>query len=506
MYRNRFMTPAIMVAFSVFPFLCGTSPNAATTSTAAIVGHWSGTAAFQGDTKAFGLDIRRDDQGALRVFVYLPETHLAGESDGALNVSDAGYVSDSLTLTLTGDELRGRYATNIEVDLRRSEMLPVADPLPHLPAGPRPAWTWQGKAALWASPTIGRGLVYIGSADGAFQALRVSDGKPIWGTFLGAGVFGAALVRGDTVYVVNDKDELFALSAGSGHHRWKMALTATPKRRSMPSGADDSEWDYRGAAPVESAGILYVGASDGSFRAIDARTGHSLWHFQAKGPIRSTAVISGSRVFVASFDHHVYALDRRFGRLTWSADAGAAVATDPVIAGGRVVIGTRGYRLMALDEATGMVAWSRFQWFSWVESTPRVLAETLVVGSSDNRKLREVNASDGRTRWSTELNGYAFGQPAVAANLVFEATAAGPPVSDKVPAEAALFAVDGGTGELRWRWPAGPSLDPYLAGFTGSVQTTGGRLLIGGLDGVMYAFPLGACCGMLIDGQHTTGT
>lgn len=490
MYRTRFLVLASVLAFCMFPLLGAASPNAAASSTAAIVGHWSGTATLRGDTKAFGLDIRSDDQGALNAFVYLPETHFTGESDGALSASDAGYISENLALTLNGDALRGHYATNIELDLHRSEMLPVAAAVPDLPRGPDPAWTWRGAAALWASPTVARGCVYFGAADGGFQALRVRDGKVLWSASLGAGVFGAALVRDNTVYVVNDKDELFALSAGSGRQRWKVALTATPKRRSLPSAADDSGWDYRGAAPIETAGVLYVGASDGSFLAIDVRTGRSRWHFQASGPIRSTAVISGNQVFVASFDHHVYALDRRLGHLTWSADAGAAVTTDPVVASGLVVVGTRGYRILALDSTTGTAVWSRFQWFSWVESTPRVVGDALVVGSSDNRKLRVLNVNDGSTRWSTELNGYAFGQPAVAPDLVFEATAAGPPVPGKVSPEAALFAVDRVTGELRWRWPAGRSLDNYLAGFTGSARATRDRLLIGGLDGVMYAFPL----------------
>ena len=80
-----------------------------------------------------------------------------------------------------------------------------------------------------------------------------------------------------------------------------------------------------------------------------------------------------------------------------------------------------------------------------------MLGETLVVGSSDNRKLRELNVNDGSTRWSTELHGYAFGQPAVAAGLVFDATAAVPPRPDKLAVQAAVFAVDRHNGEPRWR-------------------------------------------------------
>lgn len=490
MFRNQSIAVACTMAIGAFAFLAPNSAHGDTSSTESIVGHWSGTATLRGDTKPFGLDIRSDGKGGTMAYVYLPETHLTGESDGVLKATETGYVSESLTLNLVGNALQGRYATNIELDLRRSETLPLEADVPVLPRGPAPLWTWRGAASLWASPVVDRGLVYIGAADGAFQALSVRDGKLLWSTSLSAGVFAAALVKNDMVYVVNDKDELCALAASSGRQRWRIALTSTPKVRSMPSAADNSEWDYRGAAPVESAGVLYVGASDGSFLAINALTGKSLWRFQAHGPIRSTAVISGDQVFVASFDHYVYALDRRLGHLTWSADAGAAVTTDPVLAGGRVVVGTRGYRILALDSATGAVAWSRFQWFSWVESTPRVLGESLVVGSSDNRKLRELNVNDGSTRWSTELNGYAFGQPAVTADLVFEATAAGPPNSDKLAAQAAVFAVDRHTGKPRWRLPAGASLDTYLSGFTGSATITHDRLLIGGLDGVMYAFPV----------------
>jgi outer membrane protein assembly factor BamB len=464
--------------------------NGANDPAEAMAGHWSGTATLRGDATAFGLDIRPNAAGALAVFVYLPETHVSGDADGVLTASETGFTSDSLALTLVGESLRGRYATSIELDLHRSESPPFAAELPELPQGPTPAWTWRAAASIWASPTVDRGVVFIGSADGALHALRARDGKLLWGKSLGAGIFGAALVKDGTLYVVNDRDELFALSCADGRQHWKVPLSDTPRHRSLPSAGEDSEWDYRGAAPAESAGVLYVGASDGGFHALDAHSGRSLWHFQAQGPIRSTALIAGNQVYIASFDHHVYALDQHSGHLLWNADVGASVTTDPVLAGNRVVVGTRGYRLLALEPGTGSIAWSRFQWFSWVESTPRVLGQTLLVGSSDNRKLRELNAEDGSTRWSTDLNGYAFGQPALAGDMAFEATAAGPPVPGKATQRAALFAVDRHNGELRWTRPAGASLDSYLAGFTGSALIAGNRLLIGGLDGILYAYPV----------------
>ena len=62
------------------------------------------------------------------------------------------------------------------------------------------------------------------------------------------------------------------------------------------------------SSPVIAGEVVYFGATDGWFYALDAGTGKCLWKYWLGLPIASTVAVSGNTIIVATWDGTVYAL------------------------------------------------------------------------------------------------------------------------------------------------------------------------------------------------------
>jgi polyvinyl alcohol dehydrogenase (cytochrome) len=137
-----------------------------------------------------------------------------------------------------------------------------------------PAWLWtppaatgaQPAAQLFASPTVARGRIYIGSNTGLFYALNEATGTPAWWRNLGAvsartcsarGITATATVSPDasrggalTVYVTGGNNKLWALDAATGAIVWKRQLA--------PTSTTENTY-YGWSSPTVVAGHVYAG-------------------------------------------------------------------------------------------------------------------------------------------------------------------------------------------------------------------------------------------------------
>jgi outer membrane protein assembly factor BamB len=136
------------------------------------------------------------------------------------------------------------------------------------------AWHWtppaaksgQPVAALYASPTVAGGRVFIGSNTGVFYALSETTGTLVWSRDLGhtpnltcgsRGITSTAAVAPDpsrggasTVYVQSAGGALYALNAATGAVVWKKQLTPTSTTKNAYYG-----W----SSPTLVGGRIYVG-------------------------------------------------------------------------------------------------------------------------------------------------------------------------------------------------------------------------------------------------------
>lgn len=197
-----------------------------------------------------------------------------------------------------------------------------------IPANLNPVWRWQvphspnqGSTNLLASPTVFKGVVYIGAEDGYFYAVSEGKQKVLWSDFLGIslpttcpgvqGIISTAAVANDpttgklTVYVNAPDGYLYALDAATGTVVWK-GLVDTPS-----STQNDY---YSWGSPLVAHGKVYVGISSncdnplvrGGLRSFDQSTGAPVatWWALPKGlvgaSVWSSPAATGSRIFVTT--------------------------------------------------------------------------------------------------------------------------------------------------------------------------------------------------------------
>jgi eukaryotic-like serine/threonine-protein kinase len=216
------------------------------------------------------------------------------------------------------------------------------------------------------------------------------------------------------------------------------------------------------------------------------------WRVQTGGTVVSSPAVAGSTVYIGSNDRHLYALDRLSGRIRWSFDANSPVGSSPTVAGGLVAFTTADGHLYALDAGTGRVRWKLatgptipFPWGyesgDFWTSSPVFSDGLLMVGAGDGY-LYAVDAGSGKVRWRLETAGRIRSSPAIAHGAVFVGSADG-----------RFHAADLATGRERWHFDTeGHALESAKFGFDrrtiqSSPVIAGDLVLFGARDGFLYA-------------------
>ena len=134
-----------------------------------------------------------------------------------------------------------------------------------------------------------------------------------------------------------------------------------------------------------------------------------LWTFKTGGPVKSSAVIGGGKVFIGSNDGQVHALELGAGREVWAFKAGSAVQAPPLLANNAIfyAMNASNGQLLCKYATYGKILASANAAPSG-DGPPRIL-----VGSYDF-KLYCFNATTGAVIWTFETGNYINGSCAVA--------------------------------------------------------------------------------------------
>ena len=228
-------------------------------------------------------------------------------------------------------------------------------------------------------------VVFFGSHDGALYAVNAADGTLVWRFMTGAEVAKKPVRSGETLFVANGADQLFALDRRTGKQKWQV-------HRTPALGMEVAGY----AGPTVSGGLVYMAFSDGHVIAYDARDGSEKWtpvdlsaeaEQSAAGDapryldVDTTPVIdelsSGRVVYVASYAGGVFALDALTGARTWGNDKaigvtdltlwqepahqpnnGGPLAGGPVVPAKKMLLASSATSgLWGLDPSTGRMLW-----------------------------------------------------------------------------------------------------------------------------------------------------
>lgn len=255
------------------------------------------------------------------------------------------------------------------------------------------------------------------------------------------------------------------------------------------------------------AGAIYGDSFDGRVWALDARTGALRWSARTGGVVMTTpivaegTVIAGtgtSRVLVQNADRLIWgrpqgdaivALDARSGAVRWRYATVGEDMPSPALARIRgdasIVFANGDGSVRALRVRDGRLLWRRS--VNGIASMSSAAIDRgaifVVTGGAAHSNISEsllaVDAQSGRILWSAPY-GNADCSPTVAYRRVFvqgSASDASRPAAHN--AFNIVYAVDEGTGKLRWRWYSG------YGTFTGAGSDEEG---VAGLaaDGALY--------------------
>ncbi|MGZ4807923.1 MAG: outer membrane protein assembly factor BamB family protein [Thermoanaerobaculia bacterium] len=470
-----------------------------------IEGRWYGAVGFpEIDRIDIGFEFKPNAAHELKAYLYEPVLNFYGlELPGVMKANGSQYelAEYGLSFTLHDDKLDGTMSgLKAPMSLARTQSLPSEVPVPDLPKGPGPLWQVKLAAPIYAAAAIRDGVAYVGTTGGVFHAVNTKDGTVAWTFNAGRPMYGQALATDDGVYFVCDNGYLFKLARKTGKEIWRYDLGDSRVDRVLPHPTV-YEYDFKAPQPVTADGAIYVGSGDGSFHAVDATSGRRIWRFAppAKkssvivggteqtevGKVRTDAVVDGGNVIFGSFDGSLYAVDRKSGKQVWTKDTKARVDASPALIDGKLIGGNFGSLLFALNPKDGTVLWRLLWWGSAVESTATPYGDRAYIGASDLRRITCFDPKTGHVYWRTDVYGWPWGRPAVTENFVYIGAAAATPYDMRhLPSMTALRR---DTGAIAWRYPLPESGFAY--GLAASPAIEGKTLVIGSLDGTLYAFP-----------------
>lgn len=125
------------------------------------------------------------------------------------------------------------------------------------------------------------------------------------------------------------------------------------------------------------------------------------WSFLTKGPVHSSPVVSGGRLFVGSYDNNLYALDAATGAQLWSFETAGEILSTPAVYKDAVYFGSKDGSVYALEAATGKLIW-KYETSQSVVASP-VVTDTLVLVPSMDSYLYALSVTDGKRQWRTQM-------------------------------------------------------------------------------------------------------
>ena len=239
------------------------------------------------------------------------------------------------------------------------------------------------------------------------------------------------------------------------------------------------------ASPTLCDGVLYVGAKDGGFNALDPATGKIRWRFVADAPVTASAAIAGGLAYFQSDAGTIYAVRAADGKLAWKRGTGADLpfmnykpgvdfwdywASSPLYADGAIYIGGGDGVVRALDARTGKVIWT-YATRGRVRATPATDGKRIYAGSFDGA-MYALDRADGKLAWSFQTQGnsdFKIGSiqssAAVAEGLVLFGSR-----------DYRLYALDAATGKPAW-------IAPHKGSWViGSPAVVDGKACVGSSD------------------------
>lgn len=204
-------------------------------------------------------------------------------------------------------------------------------------------------------------------------------------------------VTEDTVFLTSERNGVQAFERHGFQKKWTFT---------MKNGVSSE--------PLLDGSVLYLGANDGNFYALDAEFGQPLWKYETKAPVYAKPLVSNQRVYLTASDDVVYCLDQATGKWIWHYKRGGNFITtirgnaQPVVDGNFLYAGFSDGYLVALNANDGNIQWEtrvhNGSKFTDVDASPLVDRDVLYVPSYDG-SMYALNKKSGKVLWHVDYGG-----------------------------------------------------------------------------------------------------
>jgi outer membrane protein assembly factor BamB len=266
-----------------------------------------------------------------------------------------------------------------------------------------------------------------------------------WKYYIGYDTDSSPVIVNDVLYTGSDYG-IHAIDARSGIKLWETHTNSFVK--SVPTVVD---------------GVIYAGAEDKRFYAIDATNGAVKWIYKnATNGYTSSAAIVNNLVYEGSEDGSFYAFNLQTGEPVWQTLTGKAIESSPAVADGIIIFGTNGGLIIALDAATGKEKWRYSTGISDVKSSPLVADGMVFIGSNDGNIY--ALTTKGALKWTYSTGNNVESSP----SMFDESVKKEQIILDSSKKDGTIFvgskdfnfyALDSQTGALKWKFQTAGYVD-----------------------------------------------
>ncbi len=311
---------------------------------------------------------------------------------------------------------------------------------------PTLAWAVDLGARVGAPALVADGRVYVGDESGRMSCLSLDNGSTLW-SYAGDGsaLRGGALLTAGRLVFMSDAGIVQALDAGDGKPAWQFK-TGGEKAKDI--------WDYNSSTPATDGERVFVGSSDGHVRALNPADGSLLWDSAAGGAVRAPLLFHDGRLHAATMAGEMLALDAADGSVVWRFKTAGEppyfptgeVLFRPVVAAGNLIFGCRDFRFYGVTATDGRLKWAI--WATGWSTSIAADSDTAYGCTSDSHLVYAIDAGSGELKWRSPCPINVFCDPALAGDLLLVGAMNG-----------RLYAYDKARGELRWTFRTQGSLD-----------------------------------------------
>jgi outer membrane protein assembly factor BamB len=257
--------------------------------------------------------------------------------------------------------------------------------------------------AIYATPIVDGGTVYIAGFSGHVVALSLATGRPLpgWGApvRIDGHIVATPAFDGERLYVPTDRGRVTAVDAANGSVGDVL----------LDVGGNASIW----GDPVLVGGTLYVGDLDRTLHAIRVGSGEERWVQRLDGALAAPLELDRELLLAGALDSRLYALDADAeGALSWSFQGDNWFWSRPLVAGDVIYAPTAEGTVYAIDRSSGEERWHLESDTSQIR-TSLALAEGVLVAAAKNGDLFGISPSNGALLWQSSLSDDVLADPLV---------------------------------------------------------------------------------------------